>query len=82
MEGKGEPSEKWLTDDSDALYTRMSITGDIYPYNNCFYTLGLLMDIRQFKIAWDAAQSSRASRTANGMHYFELKDAKVIVEKY
>ena len=84
-EGEDEPTLEWLTDDSDALYTRMNITGEIYPYNNCFYTLGLLMDIRQFKKAWDAAQSSRPSvqsRTTNGMHYFELKDAKVIVEKY
>ena len=84
-EGEGEPSLEWLTDDSDALYTRMNITGEIYPYNNCFYTLGLLMDIRQFKKAWDEKQSSRLStqsRTANGMHYFELKDAKVIVEKH
>lgn len=84
-EGEGEPSEKWLTDDSDALYTRMSITGDIYPYNNCFYTLGLLMDISQFKKAWEDAQKSRPSsqtRSAKGMRYFELKDAKVIVEKH
>ena len=79
---EGTPTPEWLADDSDALYTRMNITGDIYPYNNCFYTLGLLMDIRQFKKAWDAAQSSRASRTANGMHYFELENAKVIFEKY
>lgn len=81
-EGEGEPTTEWLTDDSDALYTRMNITGDIYPYNNCFYTLGLLMDIRQFKKAWDAAQSSRASRTAKGMHYFELENAKVIFERH
>ena len=82
-EGEGEPSEKWLTDDSDALYTRMSITGDIYPYNNCFYTLGLLMDIRQFKKAWDDAQEPPSqTRNAKGMRYFELKDAKVIVEKH
>ena len=88
-EGEGEPTTDWLTDDSDALYTRMNITGDIYPYNNCFYTLGLLMDIRQFKAAWDAAcdeaQESRPSsqtRNAKGMRYFELKDAKVIVEKH
>ena len=84
-EGEGQPTLEWLTDDSDALYTRMNITGEIYPYNNCFYTMGLLMDIRQFKKIWDEKQSSRSSvqsRTTNGMHYFELKDAKVIVEKY
>lgn len=85
-EGEGKPSEEWLTDDSEALYTRMNITGDIYPYNNCFYTLGLLMDIRQFKKAWDEAQKesrpSSQTRNAKGMRYFELKDAKVIVEKH
>ena len=84
-EGEGEPTEEWLTSDDDALYTRMNITGDIYPYNNCFYTMGLLMDIRQFKKAWDEAQASRPSsqsRSANGPYYFELKDAKVICETY
>lgn len=82
-EGEGEPTTEWLTDDSDALYTRMSITGDIYPYNNCFYTLGLLMDIRQFKAAWEGAKRpSSQTRNAKGMRYFELKDAKVIVEKH
>ena len=84
-DGEGEPSEEWLHSDNDALYTRMNITGEIYPYNNCFYTLGLLMDIRQFKSAWEEAQSSRPatrSRNANGMHYFELKNSKVIYERH
>ncbi len=83
-EGEGEPDLNWLISDDDALYTRMNITGEIYPFNNCFYNLGLIMDIRQFKKAWDEAQSSRASqsRSANGPYYFELKDAKVICETY
>jgi hypothetical protein len=84
-EGEGEPSEEWLHSDEDALYTRMNITGEIYPYNNCFYTLGLLMDIRQFKAAWEDAQNSRPSTRsgdANGMHYFELKNSKVICERH
>ena len=77
-----ENFEQWLASDSNALYTKVKIDEYTIPENNCFYTMGLLMDIRQFKIAWDKAQASRASRSANGMHYFELKDAKVIVEKY
>ena len=50
--------------------------------------MGLLMDIELFSEVWktknesSANNPSPASRTANGMHYFELKDAKVIVEKY
>lgn len=84
-EGEGQPTLEWLTDDSDAIYTRMNITGDIYPYNNCFYSMGLLMDIRQFQKVWTEKRSSRLSvqtRNAKGMRYFELKDAKVIVEKH
>lgn len=78
-----EDFEQWLASDSNALYTKVDISGYTIPENNCFYTLGLLMDIRQFKEAWEAANNpSPASRTANGMHYFELKDAKVIVEKH
>ena len=77
-----ENFEQWLASDSNALYTKVKIDEYTIPENNCFYTMGLLMDIRQFKEAWDAAQTSPASRSANGMHYFELKDAKVIVEKH
>jgi hypothetical protein len=41
------------------------------------------MDIRQFKKAWDDAQEPPSqTRNAKGMRYFELKDAKVIVEKH
>ena len=80
-----ENFEQWLASDSNALYTKVDLDDYTIPENNCFYTLGLLMDIRQFKTIWDEKQSSRSSvqsRTTNGMHYFELKDAKVIVEKY
>jgi hypothetical protein len=81
-EGNGEPSEEWLASDDDALYTKVDLSGYALPENDHFYCVGLLMDVRQFRMAWDKAQSSRPSRTTNGMHYFELKDAKVIVEKY
>lgn len=83
-ENSTEDMNQWLASDNDALYTKVNITGFTYPENNTFYNLGLLMDIRQFKKAWDEAQSSRASqsRSANGPYYFELKDAKVICETY
>ena len=83
-----EPSDAWLASDDDALYTRMNITGGIQPINNCFYILGLLMDIRQFKIAWDNAmetkqnEASTISRSVNGMQYFSLENTKVICEQY
>ena len=81
-EGEGEPTQEWLVNDEDALYTQVDLSGYALPENDHFYSPGLLMDIRQFEEAWRNAQTSRSSRSANGMHYFELKDAKVIFEKY
>ena len=89
-EGSGEPTEEWLASDKDALYTKIKLAEYTKPENGYFYILGLLLDVEEFNRIWlektkqkeDAAQTSPASRTANGMHYFELKDAKVIVEKY
>ena len=66
----------------------MNITGGIQPVNNCFYILGLLMDTRQFKIAWDNAVEAKAnetstiSRSAKGMRFFSVENAKIICEKY
>lgn len=82
-EGAGKPSADWLASDENALYTRMNITGGIDPVNNCFYILGLLMDINQFKIVWENANNSTAvmSRNANGMYYFPMEDAIVISER-
>ena len=82
------PPAEWLASDDDALYTRMNITGGIQPVNNCFYILGLLMDARQFRIAWDNAVESKKndasaiSRSAKGMRYFSLENTKVICEPY
>ena len=87
-DGDDEPSDEWLASDDDALYTRMNITGGIQPINNCFYILGLLMDARQFKIAWDNAVEAKAneastiSRSAKGMRFFSVENAKIICEKY
>lgn len=85
-EGSGEPSEDWLASDDDALYTRVKLADFTKPENGYFYILGLLMDVEEFSNVWEAMNKTKnenfASRTTNGMHYFELKDAKVIVEKY
>jgi hypothetical protein len=81
-EGEGTPNEEWLASDQNALYTTLDISGVTNPRNGVFYIRGLLMDVRQFKNVWENAKTSTASRTDNGMHYFELKDAKVICESY
>ena len=80
-EGDGEPDEAWLTSDDNALFTKMNLTGygKITPKNNNFYILGLLMDIRQFKKAWDNA-SQTATKAIGAMRYFDLENAKVIYE--
>ena len=81
-EGEGEPTQEWLVNDEDALYTQVDLSGYALPENDHFYSPGLLMDIRQFEEAWRNAQTTKSSRSANGLHYFELKDAKVIFEKH
>lgn len=86
--GTDEPGEDWLLDDSGALYTKVDISGSSVPSNNSFYTMGLLMDIRQFKIAWDDAggdnytESNVSTRGLNPPREFVLKNAKVICESY
>ena len=78
--------QSWLASDDDALYTRVKLADFTKPENGYFYILGLLMDVEEFSNVWEAMNKTKnenfASRTTNGMHYFELKDAKVIVEKY
>ena len=84
-EGDGAPTAEWLASDADALYTRVNITGNTYPVNSCFYILGLLMDIRQFKIAWDEAKndlSKLPARNRENLRYFTIPDAKVVCETY
>ena len=89
-DGTLDPSAKaaWLASDEGALYTRMNITGNIYPVNNCFYILGLMMDLGQFKIAWDEAvkqkeePSKLPARGIQGARYFTIPDAKIICETY
>lgn len=90
-EGSGEPSEEWLASDEDALYTRIKLAQFTSPENGYFYVLGLLLDVEEFNYVWtemikkkqEAANNpASTSRSANGMHYFELENAKVICESY
>lgn len=53
--GTGDPDEEWLKSDIGALQTTLVSGAIIQPKNNNFYTLGLVMDLTQFKNAWDAA---------------------------
>lgn len=83
--GAGEPDEEWLSDNSKALMTKVNIR--VISHNGIFYTMGLMMDIQQFKNAWygnggDAAESAKATRNAIGIREFTLKDAIVIFEAY
>lgn len=85
--GSGTPTDEWLASDEDALYTKLNISGFTQPQNGWFYTLGILLDIKKFSDIWKQKLEGKeitttSSRSANGLHYFELKDAKVIFEKY
>lgn len=88
--GEGEPDAHWLLDDMGALQTSVNVTGgNPQPQNNCFYILGLLMDIKEFKAAWDANggdnySSSSTTRSLSGapVREFKLENAKVICDVY
>ena len=84
-EGSGSPTDEWLASDEDALYTKINLAEERKPENGCFYILGILLDVKEFYKVWEQRMNlttKTASRTANGMHYFELENAKVIFEKY
>lgn len=90
--GTGEPTDEWLNNDIGALQTKVSLTGNTTPENNYFYTMGLLMDLNQFKAAWDASggdnwqqgTSAVSTKSPSGatVREFTLKDAKVICDVY
>ena len=93
--GEEGPDEEWLRSNNGALRTKVRITDDFSLNNNRFYTLGLLMEINQFKNAWDAAGGDAASEEAAGtasiaskglstagVRDFTLPDAKVVFEAY
>lgn len=86
------PSEEWLNSDIGALQTKVNESISLSPVNNIFYTAGLLMDIHQFKAAWDASggdnwqegTSTVSTKSPSGatVREFTLKDAKVICDVY
>lgn len=88
----GNPTEEWLKNDVGALQTTMVSDTSVTPTNGNFYTLGLLMDIQQFKTAWDASRgdnwqqgtSAVSTKSPSGatVREFTLKDAKVICDVY
>lgn len=82
--GEGQPSEEWLLDDTNALYTKVDLSGTTNPVNNKFYIMGLMMDIRQFKAAWNAAGGDAAAgtRAVSGPREFTIEGAKVVCEAY
>lgn len=90
--GSGLPTQDWLMSDEDALYTKVDISTDaLQPKNGNFYTVGLLMDINQFKTIWEekmgslsATTSAISTKSPSGatVREFTLKDAKVICDVY
>ena len=82
--GVGEPDDEWLLSDQGALQTQASISGTggkFIPTNNSFYTLGVIMDINQFKNAWLAAGGDLGTATkSGGVREFTLEDAITIFE--
>lgn len=88
------PNETWLNSDEGALQTKVDLsnTSAIYPANNYYYRMGLLMDINTFKQAWEDNYSSLSTTTTPTVltkspsgatvREFTLKDAKVICDVY
>lgn len=62
--GNDGPDENWLKSDIGALQTTIVSNGSITPSNNNFYTIGLVMDLTQFKNAWDAAGGDAGQQAA------------------
>lgn len=60
---EGTPSPEWIQSDLGALQT--TIKGlSISPRNSNTYTLGVIIDIQEFKEAWDAAGGDEAQQAA------------------
>ena len=62
--GEGDPGEEWLKSDIGALQTTIVSDGSISPSNNNFYTVGLVMDLNEFKKAWEAAGGDEGQQAA------------------
>ena len=81
------PSPEWLNSDDGALQTTVHLsTAAANPQNGEFFNVGLIMDIEEFKAAWDAPEnaSTVSTKSPSGatVREFTLKDAKVICDVY
>lgn len=84
-----KPSSEWLKSDIGALQTTIVGDAKIYPQNNNFYSLGLIIDLTQFKAAWDANggdnySPSSTTRSLSGAPVREvtIPGAKVVCDVY
>lgn len=60
-EKESSPTKEWLRSDIGALQTTIK---SVDTENNNFYTLGLIMDLTQFKKAWEAAGGDKGQEDA------------------
>lgn len=84
-DGEGEPDDDWLLDDTGALMTEVDLaSGDFKPTNNSFYNAGLIIEISEFKEAWDGTTSTVPTRTSSGatVRKFTLKNPVVVFEEH
>lgn len=93
---KDNPSTEWLNSDKGALQTKVTLPTDaLNPQNNYYYSIGLVMDLRDFEVAWNAdggddwedhqgTSSTVSTKSPSGatVRKFTLKDAKVICDVY
>ena len=95
--GEEGPDEDWLKSDDGALQTEINFNNTstpsaMYPSNGTFHTIGLLMDINQFKEVWEKNYGPLSTTTTPAVltkspsgatvREFTLKDAIVICDVY
>lgn len=92
------PTTEWLTSDIGALQTTLEAGSNTTPLNSHTYTLGVVIDINEFKKAWEAAGGDEAQQAAEDavsgststtrslsgtpVREFKLENAKVICDVY
>lgn len=58
------PTTEWLTSDIGALQTTLGAGSNTTPLNSHTYTLGVVIDINEFKKAWENAGGDEAQQAA------------------
>lgn len=87
---EGTPSDEWLKSDIGALQTTIAGGATVTPINGNFYTLGVIIDLTQFKAAWEkefgegSTASGTTTRSLSGAPVREvtIPGAKVICDVY